>query len=153
MTRIDSLAHSGRYFSQSESDSAGELHEALCLKAALCWATQAGFSVQQPSAHDGWTCNITATMTTLTPAAFISTALFLCQCEIPFEFQMEHKQPIIWVQRIVFFSSSSMTELLCAEAILSASNESPCVFFPFSLSPQLVIRWASHCKWQMSPPM
>lgn len=47
--------------------------------------------------------NITATMTTLTPAAFISAALFLCQCEIPFEFQMEHKQPIISVQRMVFF--------------------------------------------------
>lgn len=48
-------------------------------------------------------CNITATMITLTPAAFISTALFLCQCETPFELQMEHKQAIIWVQRIQFF--------------------------------------------------
>lgn len=112
------------------------LPEALCLKGALCWVFMLAFLY---SSHLPMTAgpardisNITATMTTLTPAAFISAALFLCQCEIPFEFQMEHKQPIIWVQRIVYFSHPSMTELLCAEAILSASYESPVFFFSLS---------------------
>lgn len=93
------------------STSVQELHEGLCLKGALCWALMLGFLY---SSHLPIMArlnidirNIIASMTTLTPAAFSSEALFLCQCEIPFEFQMKHKQPIISVLRIelLFFLS------------------------------------------------
>lgn len=93
------LDSAGPMVSHSVPTSVEELHEGLCLKGALCWALTLGFLY---SSHLPMTAgpamdisNIAATMTTLTPAAFISAALFLCQCEIPFEFQMEHKQQII----------------------------------------------------------
>lgn len=81
------------------SFSVEELHEELSLEEALCWAPMLSLlyssHLHMMSGPAIDISNITANMTTLTPAAFISAALFLCQCEIPFEFQMEHKQPII----------------------------------------------------------
>lgn len=85
------------------STSVQELHEGLCLKVALCWALMLGFLY---SSHlpimAGLNIdirNIIASINSHT-SGFSSAALFLCQCEIPFEFQMKHKQPIISVLRI-----------------------------------------------------
>lgn len=89
--------------------------------------------------------NISATMTTLIPAAFISTALFLCQCEIPFEFQMEHKQAIIWVQRIVFFSTQVWQSFYVLRLFYQPPMKASVFFFFFFV-------FSLSRKWSDGPP-